>query len=127
MRFGIWAWPSPGAIRRSSGCSVATRKARAKSDRLALALIPLVPAKAGTQLFCDRPWISACAGDVPALDCLFQIAPRQRLCKYRNDGRIAGGAGNNGLHPHHHGLVLGVAPVPALGTFKSFDVGESAR
>src|SRR5271166_4730332 len=63
----------------------------------------------------------------PALDYLFQIAPRQRLCKYRSDGRIAGGAGNNGLHPYHHGLVLGVAPVPALGTFKSFDVGERAR
>src|SRR4029077_20923971 len=56
----------------------------------------------------------ACAGDVPALDCLFQIAPRQRLCKYRNDGRIAGGDGNNGLHPHHHGLVLGVAPAVPL-------------
>src|SRR5262249_21012122 len=91
MPFGISAWPSPHAIRRSSGYLVGTRKAR------------------------------------PAPKRSFQITPHQRLRKNRNNSRIAGDAGNDGLDARHHGLVLGIAPVPTLGALKPFDIGERPR
>src|SRR5215831_13660839 len=91
MPFGISAWPSPHAIRRSSDYLVGTRKAR------------------------------------PAPKRSFQITPHQRLRKNRNNSRIAGDAGNDGLDARHHGLVLGIAPVPTLGALKPFDIGERPR